>query len=221
MVSPKVVRPSDLVAALANLEEGRTLAIVHELLQRGVGVLEIVEECRKGVEIVGRRYSEGSYYISDLIMSEEIFREVMALLEPHFPRNTWQNGVKVVLGTIEGDIHDIGKNIVGYLLRSAGYTVCDLGVDVPPERFLEALREEGASVLGISVLLTYCFGSVKRTVGLLAEEGLRESVTVVIGGYPVTRRVKEYTGADYHVRDARKVLTLLEGIARGGKPAPR
>jgi len=216
-----VVSASDLVLAIANLEEEKTLAIVRELLRRGVGVMEIVEECRKGVEIVGRRYSEGSYYISDLVMSEEIFREVIALLEPYFPENTCENKMKVILGTIEGDIHDIGKNIVSYLLRSAGYTVCDLGVDVSPERFLEALLEEEASVLGISVRLTYCFGAVKNTVDLLKDQGIREKVTVVIGGYPVTRRVKEYTGADYYVRDARRTLALFEKITRAQRKTRR
>ena len=203
----------DLVGAMSRLEEEKTLALVKEKLAAGVTPMEIVEECRRGIEVVGAKYGEGVFYLSDLIMSEEIFRRVMEILEPNFPPSDSSEGVKIIMGTIEGDIHDLGKQIVVYLLRSSGFKVYDLGVDVPPEKFIEAIKETGASIIGICVLLTYCIGSVKKVVDLLVETGLREKVTVVIGGYPVNAQIKEYTGVDYYGNDALHGLEIFKRIS--------
>jgi len=202
-----------LINAIADLEEEKTLALVREKIKAGETPLDIVEQCRAGVEIVGRRYSEEKYYLSDLIMSEEIFRGVMNILEPHFPKNIGQNGVKIVMGTIEGDIHDLGKNIVINLLRSVGFNVYDLGVDVQPEDFINCLKETGASILGISVLITFSINSVKKVIRLIEDAGLRDKVTIVIGGYPVNEKIREYTGADYFETDPIKSVELFKKIA--------
>ncbi|MDD4402547.1 MAG: cobalamin-dependent protein, partial [Desulfitobacteriaceae bacterium] len=165
-------------------------------------------------EIVGKRYSEGSYYLSDLIMSEAILKEVMDIIEPHFPQNgTDSTATKVIIGTIEGDIHDLGKKIVIYLLRSSGYHVYDLGVDVPPEKFIEAIKETGAKIVGVCVLLTFCIGSVKKLVDLLEEADFRERVKVVLGGYPVDEQIREYTGVDYVANDAVLALDYFKRIS--------
>jgi len=205
---------NDLIDAMANLEEDKAIDIVRKKIENGETAFDIVEQCRKGVEIVGKRYSEGKYYLSDLIMSEAILKEVMDIIEPHFPKNGTcsHDGIKVVMGTIEGDIHDLGKNIFTYLLRSSGYCVYDLGVDVPPEKFIEAIRQTGAKIVGVCVLLTFCIGSIKKLVDLLTETGLRDEVTVVLGGYPVDEQIKEYTGADYVANDAVKGLEVFEQI---------
>lgn len=205
----------DLINAMANLEEEKTLALVREKFQAGETAFAIVEQCRKGVEIVGKRYSKGTYYLSDLIMSEAIFKEIMEIAEPYFPKNgTETNGVKIIMGTIEGDIHDLGKNIVIYLLRSSGYCVDDLGVDVPPERFINAIKETGATVIGVCVLLTFCIGSIKKLVDMMIETGFREKVTIVLGGYPVNSQVKAYTGVDYYANDAVKALEIFEQVSQ-------
>lgn len=203
---------NDLINAIANLEEETTLKLVKEKIASGETPLEIVEQCRKGVEIVGKKYSEEIYYLSDLIMSEEIFRGVMEILEPLFPKNIKQNEIQLIIGTIEGDIHDLGKNIVINLLRSVGFEVHDLGVDVQPVDFVKAVKESGASIIGISVLLTFSINSVKKVIKLLEEAGLRNKVTVVIGGYPVNERIREYTGADYYETDAIKAVELFKRI---------
>jgi methylmalonyl-CoA mutase cobalamin-binding domain/chain len=203
----------DLVGAMSRLEEEKTLALVKEKLEAGVTAMEIVEQCRRGIEVVGSKYGEGVFYLSDLIMSEEIFRRVMEILEPHFPQNDFPGGAKIIMGTIEGDIHDLGKQIVVYLLRSSGFKVYDLGVDVPPEKFVEAVKETGASIIGICVLLTYCIGSVKKVVDLLVETGLKEKVTVVLGGYPVNAQVRDYTGVDYYGNDALHGLEIFKKIS--------
>ncbi len=205
---------SDLIDAMANLEEDKAIAIVRKKIEEGETAFDIVEQCRQGVEIVGKRYSEGKYYLSDLIMSEAILKEVMDIIEPHFPKlgSASNNGTKVIMGTIEGDIHDLGKNIVIYLLRSSGYCVYDLGVNVPPERFVEAIKETGARIVGVCVLLTFCIGYVKKLVDLLEETGLREKVTIVVGGYPVDEQVKEYTGVDYVTNDGVIAMEIFNQI---------
>jgi 5-methyltetrahydrofolate--homocysteine methyltransferase len=199
-----------LIKAMADLDEEQTLAIVKELIESGRSSISIVEDCRKGVEIVGQRYSNGEYFLSDLIMSEEIFRMVMELLEPHIIYENPPNGVPIVMGTVEGDIHDLGKNLVVYLLRSNGFRVYDLGVNVPPEKFVQAVNETGARFLGLSVLLTFCVGSAKKVVDLLKEVGLREKIKVVVGGYPVDRVVKEYTGADDYANDITQAIKIFK-----------
>ncbi|HUW65158.1 MAG TPA: cobalamin-dependent protein [Spirochaetia bacterium] len=209
---------NDLVDSLANLDEDKALTLVRQAVDSGVSALEIVEQCRLGVEIVGRRYSDGAYFLSDLIMSEEILRCIMEIVEPLIPNNGTGNGKKIVMGTIEGDIHDLGKSIVISLLRSNGFKVYDLGVDVAPEVFLRKVRETGARMVGVCVLITYCINSIKKVVSLLKEDNLKDNVSVVIGGYPVNQRVLEYTGADYFGCDAIeavKIFTKLSGMNAG------
>ncbi|MDR3600760.1 MAG: cobalamin-dependent protein [Desulfosporosinus sp.] len=202
----------ELQIAMAELDEDKTLLLVTERVQAGYTSMEIIESCRRGVEIVGEKYSDSHYYLSDLIMSEEILKEVMQILEPYIPVNAAQKGRSIVMGTIEGDIHDLGKNIIIYLLRSAGFQVNDLGVDVTPERFIKAVDETKASILGISVLLSFCVGSIKKVVDLLVDAGLRDKVKVVVGGYPVNQQVKEFTGADFYANDVTEALKIYHEI---------
>lgn len=200
----------ELMRAMADLDEDTTLALVEQRIKIGRTPAEIVEMCKKGVEIVGRRYSEGEYFLSDLIMSEDIFKSVMKIVEPLISEEAPHNGLSIVIGTIEGDIHDLGKNIVVYLLRSSGYKVYDLGVDVSPEAFVKAVSETKSSILGISVLLSFCVGSVKKVMDLLTESGLRDQVKVVVGGYPVNEIVKEYTGVDFYANDITKAIEICQ-----------
>lgn len=199
-----------LIKAMADLDEEQTLLIVKEQIASGRSCVRIVEDCRKGVEIVGQKYGDGEYFLSDLIMSEEIFRGVMELLEPHISSQDPPGGVPIVMGTVEGDIHDLGKNILIYLLRSNGFRVYDLGVNVPPGKFVEAVNETGARIIGMSVLLSFCVGSAKKVVDLLQEVGLRDQIKVIIGGYPVDQVVKEYTGADDYANDIAQAIKIFK-----------
>ncbi len=207
-----------LVNAIADLDEDKVLAVVKDMIQLGDTTLSIIEECQKGVEIVGRRYSEGRYFLSDLVMSESILKDVIEIIEPYLPRSVKKSsGIHIIMGTIEGDIHDLGKNIVIYLLRSAGYRIHDLGVNVPPEKFVNAVKNTGASMVGICMLLSSCVRSVKKVIELLVEAGLRDRVRVVLGGYAVDPYIKDYTGADYFSNDAIEALEIfdrLSGITR-------
>jgi methylmalonyl-CoA mutase cobalamin-binding domain/chain len=204
----------ELIDAIANLEEEGTMTLVQRMIASGYTAAAIIELCRKGVEIVGQRYKEGNYYLFDLIMSREILKDVIEIVEPYFPVKPVQTRAKIVMGTIQGDIHDLGKEIVIFLLRSSGYEVYDLGVDVPPRKFVQSLKETGATILGVCVLLTFCIGYIKELVDLLKREGLRDKVTVVLGGYPVNALVKEYTGADYYSNDAIQGMEIFGRIAQ-------
>ncbi|MDA8222334.1 cobalamin-dependent protein [Desulfosporosinus sp.] len=204
----------ELQIAMADLDEERTLMLVEERVKAGYSSVEIIESCRRGVEVVGEKYSDSHYYLSDLIMSEEILKGVMRILEPYIPTNGSVKGLSIVMGTIEGDIHDLGKNIIIYLLRSSGYQVHDLGVDVTPERFIQAVNETKASILGISVLLSFCIGSIKKVVDLLEDAGLRDKVKVVVGGYPVNQEVKEFTGADFYANDVTEAMRIYREILK-------
>ncbi|HHY59917.1 MAG TPA: cobalamin-binding protein [Clostridia bacterium] len=200
----------ELIKAIAELDEERAIYLVKQQIEAGRSCIDIVEDCRRGVEIVGKKYSQGEYFLSDLVMSEEVFRCVMQVLEPYLAATNPPGGVPVVMGTVEGDIHDLGKNIVTYILRSHGFCVYDLGVNVPPEKFVKAVNETGARYLGLSVLLSFCVGSVKKVVDLLKEVGLRDKVKVVVGGYPVDEIVKEYTGVDAYAQDINQALRIFK-----------
>ena len=204
----------ELQSAMAELDEERTISIVKERLSSGHTALDILESCRRGVEIVGERYNVNTYFLSDLIMSEEILKEVMKVVEPYISVQDSNSGAvrPVVMGTIEGDIHDLGKNIIIYMLRSSGYQVIDLGVDVTPAKFVQAVSETNAPIIGISVLLSFCIGSIKKVVDLLIDAGLRDKVKIVVGGYPVNQTVKEYTGADYYANDVTGALDIYRKI---------
>ncbi|AGA69460.1 putative cobalamin binding protein [Desulfitobacterium dichloroeliminans LMG P-21439] len=202
----------ELLNALADLDEEKTIALVQRHLSEGDSPLKVVEICQLGVEIVGQRYCNGEYYLSDLIMSEEILREVMVILEPLITSEVPANGMTIILGTIEGDIHDLGKNIIHYMLKSSGFRVIDLGVDVSPEAFVRAVNETKAPVIGISVLLSFCISAVKRVVDLLSEAGLRDQVKIIAGGYPVNEIVKDYTGVDYYTNDITNLFDICQKI---------
>jgi methylmalonyl-CoA mutase cobalamin-binding domain/chain len=157
---------------------------------------------------VGELFAAKKYFISQLIFSSEILKNVMNMVRPLLEHtgNAGHAG-KVVVGTVKGDIHDIGKNIVVVLLRGAGFDVLDLGVDVHPERLVQAVRDSQAKVLGLSALLNFTYPEMKTVVEQLGQAGLKDKVTVIIGGAPCNEQVREYCGADYYARDA------IEGVA--------
>ena len=194
---------TDLAKALVNLEKDRVNAIVEDKLKRGIPPLEIVKELNDGMIEVGDRFASCEYFISELIYSSHIMKEVLSKMEPLFGSiEKAESGKKVVIGTVKGDIHDIGKNIVVTLLRNAGFQVIDMGIDVPAERFVEKLKETGAKVLGLSCLLNLAFQEMKNVADTLTKTGIRNQVKVIIGGQPTDEEVREYVGADYYAPDA-------------------
>lgn len=195
---------------LADLDEERVLNTVRQDLAGGVDPLAVLEACREGMLLVGKRYETGDYYVSDLMLAGEIFKQVAEILRPVLKADAGPSKGRVVIGTVQGDIHDIGKDLVVSMLKANGYDVHDLGVDVPPEKFVAALRETGATVLGLSGLLTVGYDAMKATIVAVGAAGLRPQVKIMIGGGPINDEVQTYTGADAWGRDAQVAVALCE-----------
>jgi len=206
-----------LAMHLANLEEESTLALVRDLLAAGHTPLEIIQVCEQGTRAVGERYEQGEYYLSALIMAGEIFHQVVELIQPHLnDAHVADASGKILLGTVQGDIHDIGKNMFGMFVRSTGFAVEDLGVDVAPSRFVERARASQPDVIGLSGLLTTSFDSMRETVRLLRAE-LASSVRpiqIVVGGGMMNAQVCRYVGADYWSSDAMEGIRICQRIVR-------
>lgn len=207
---------NELALALRDLDEDRVYELVEEKIDSGVSPLEIIADCNSGMVAVGELFSNQKYFISQLMFSSEILKNVMARLEPIMKDvDRCETAGTVIIGTVKGDIHDIGKDIVISLLRGSGFTVVDLGVDVPAERFVEAVKETGARVLGMSALLNMTYPEMKTVVDALEAAGIRSGLTVIIGGAPVDERVRAFSGADYYAEDAVAGVNLCKKIYSG------
>jgi methanogenic corrinoid protein MtbC1 len=200
----------DLLNTLADLKENEALAIVKERLNKGEDPMKILDDARKAMEIVGKRFAESEYFIPDLVYSGEILKGINELVKPKLAKGgeTKKLG-KVVIGTVAGDIHDIGKDIVVFMLDVSGFEVYDLGVDVPAQKFVDKLKESGAPVVGLSGFLSLAFDSMKQTVEAIRSAGLGD-VKVMIGGGQITDEIRKYTGADAYGQDAMTGVTLAK-----------
>lgn len=194
-----------LIQNIADLNENTSLKLVQVLIENQIDPLDIVQDCQEGMRQVGERYERGEYFLSALIMAGEIFREVMEIVTPMIKERFRGNETGVILlGTVEGDIHDIGKNNLSLLLSSYGFTVHDLGVDVPPHEFLRQAQKLYPDVIGLSGLLTSSYDSMRRTVELLRHAAQRRvaQIPIIIGGNQLNEQVCQYVGADAWVNDA-------------------
>ena len=201
----------DLVKTLADLKEQEAIKIVEDRLNAKEDPLKILEDARKGMEIVGKRFASSEYFIPDLVYSGEILRTVTEMVKPKLSKagETKKLG-KVVFGTVAGDIHDIGKDIVVFMLDVNGFEVHDLGVDVSAQKFVDKIKETGAPIVGLSGFLTLAFDSMKQTVDAIKAAGLRDNVKVMIGGGQITEEVRKYTGADAYGKDAMAGVSLAK-----------
>jgi trimethylamine corrinoid protein len=205
----------DLVNAIADLKETEALDMVRARLQAEADPLSILADTRKATEVVGRRFAAGEYYIPDLIYSGQILKGITALVKPKLVRAESKTMGKVVIGTVVGDIHNIGKDIVVFMLAANGFEVFDLGVDVPPEKFVQKIRETGAPVVGISGLLTMVYDAMRQTVEAIHAAGLPNQVKIMIGGGMINEEVRRYTGADAFGGDAMDGVTLAKKWSGG------
>jgi methylmalonyl-CoA mutase cobalamin-binding domain/chain len=204
-----ILPESGIGKALAELELEEVEAQVVDAVAAERDPLTILDELRAGMEVVGSRYSTGEYFLSDLILSADIFKNAVSVLEPHIKKEGKAEGVgTVVIGTPKGDIHDIGKNITATLFSVSGFTVRDLGVDVEPQLFIDAVKETDAAVVAMSALITPTFESMKKVVELLKEEGLRDDRYVIIGGGPTTETVRNFVGADAWTLNPKKGVDM-------------
>ena len=201
----------DLVSTLADLKEKEALKIVEDRLSAGEEPLKILDDARRAVEIVGKRFADSEYFIPDLVYSGEILKGITDMVKPKLTKAAEVKRLgKVIIGTVAGDIHDIGKDIVVFMLDVNGFEVYDLGVDVPAQKFVQKIKESGAPIVGLSGFLTLAFDSMKETVEAIKAAGLRDKVKVMIGGGQITEEIKKYTGADAYGRDAMVGVSLAK-----------
>lgn len=200
-----------LVQALVEMKEADALLRAKQLLEQGFAPLEILGSCSKAMEIVGQRFEKGVYFLPHLMMAGEMLKQISGMIKPFIHEQKIHDpGGRVLIGTVEGDIHDIGKNIVIFLLEANGFEVRDIGINQKPEKFVQAIQSFQPQVVGMSGLLTLAFDSMKKTVQAIQDAGLRESVRIVIGGGVVTEKIREYSGADAYAPDAMAGVRLVK-----------
>lgn len=210
---------NDIFTQIANsLIEGEpeaTVELTRQALEHGNEPMTIIREgLMPGMDIVGENFSCGEFFLPDLIIAADGMTQAMQLLEPELRRRnqTLDSPGIVVLGTVKGDIHEIGKSLVGTMLSANGFKVYDLGVNVPNESFIEKLRETGGNILGLSALLTTTMTVQREIINALDEEGLRDNVKVIVGGAPVTRSWADEIGADGYAEDAMGAVQLARQL---------
>lgn len=197
----------EIIKAVSELKEEEVLKLVKEEIENGTDSLKIFKQLQQGMDKIGQLYETSDYFIGDLIMAGIIFREVIELINNYSESNN-DIGKKessigtVLLGTVRGDLHDIGKDIFSGLIQAAGFKVYDLGVDVLPETFVKKAKEIKPDIIGLSGVLTLSLNGMKEVVDKLEEEGLRDTVKVIIGGNSVSPEVCKYIGVDVATKDA-------------------
>ena len=206
----------DLISTLADLKEEEALEIVRERLSAGDDPVGILDDARRALEIVGKRFADCEYFIPDLVYSGEILKAITNIVKPKLTKAADAKRLgKVVVGTVAGDIHDIGKDIVVFMLDVNGFEVFDLGIDVPVQQFVDTIKETGSTVVGLSGFLTLAFRSMKETIEAIEKAGLRNKVRIMIGGGQIDEQVKSFTGADAYGKDAMEAVKLAKGWIGG------
>lgn len=200
----------ELIQAITDMREEDALKITTQLLEDGADPITILDACREAMGIIGQRFETGECFIPELILAGEMLTQISAIIKPRLQQNGENKKIgKVVLGTVEGDIHDIAKDIVGFMLDVNGFEVTDLGVDVPPAKFVETVKKTGANIVGLSGFLTLAFDPMKFTVQALKDAGLAD-VKVMIGGGQIDEQIRQYTGADAYGKDAMAAVSLAK-----------
>jgi 5-methyltetrahydrofolate--homocysteine methyltransferase len=202
---------AELVDAIAEMRDDEAVPLAARLLNTGTPPVDILGACREAMGIVGQRFEEGEYFVPELILAGEMLREISELAKPRLAAaNDAAKLGRIVLGTVTGDIHDIGKDIVYFMLDVNGFEVHDLGVDVSVATFVDKVRQLQPQILALSGFLTLSYDSMKETVEALADAGIRDSVKVMIGGGTVDEQVREFAGADAFGCDAMAAVTLAK-----------
>jgi len=207
----------DLINAVVELDEEKSYKLVKDLINGGTEPENIIDLLRKAVEIVGDKFNKKEYFLTELVMAGEIFTQAAIILEPYLTKDAKNVGEKetIVVGTVKGDVHDIGKNIFITLLKSAGYNVIDLGVDISPEVFVEKVKETDAKIVAYSGLLTVALESMNATTEALKAAGLRDKVKIIIGGLPVDKLWMKKAGADAFTDNAFEGVKIVTKWLRG------
>ena len=202
----------ELITAIAEMNEEEALALTRQLIKDGATPVAILEDCKVAMEEVGRRFEKGEYFIPELILAGEMLSQIAAIVKPRIQQGAGEKKLgTVVFGTVAGDIHDIAKDIVEFMLDINGFQVVDLGVDVPVEKFVEAVKSSGAKIVGLSGFLTLAYDPMKATTA--AVKAVDPEVKVMIGGGQIDEQIREYTGADAYGKDAMAAVAIAKGWA--------
>jgi len=202
--------------SIVDLDREECLRLAQEALDAGINPLEVIENgLKKGIQIVGTKYEEGELFIVDLMMAASAMKAAVELLEPHISAEMKEKASagKIIIGTVEGDIHDIGKTIVSTLLAANGFEVIDLGTEVPASKFIEKIKELKPDIIGMSALLTTTMPKMQEVIEALEKEDLRDAVKVMIGGAPVTKEFAAKIGADGYAKDAEEAIKWAKELA--------
>jgi len=201
----------DLINLIVELQENEAIELVRKKVDDGEDPLNILDQLRIAMAKVGDLYAKEHYYLPDLIMSGEILRQITEILEPKLKTGTKVKSLgKIVLGTVCGDIHDIGKNIVRFMLEANGFEVYDLGTDVSKEKFVENVQEVNAEILALSGFLTLAYDSMKDTIEEFKKAGLRDKMKIMIGGGQIDETIRKYAGADAYGKDAVEAVSIAK-----------
>lgn len=215
MVETKKKFLREIAQAIVDFDEERVRAETKEAFEAGVTPYEIIMEgMAKGMEVVGEKYESMEYFLPELVMAGEAMKAGMEILKPHLEAGEEKPVGKIVIGTVKGDLHDIGKNIVVSMLIGGGFRVHDLGVDVPPEKFLEKVEEVEADIVGLSALLLTTMPEMKVVIDEFKKSGLRDKVKVIVGGRPVTHEFAVEIGADAYAKDATEVVRKAKELTQ-------
>lgn len=188
--------------SIVNLDFEGVQKAAQESLKIGMSPIKAIKGMSNGMEIIGEKFDKKEIFLSELVIAAEVMKEGMEILEPHIKTEDVKAKGKMVIGTVAGDLHDIGKNIVVSLLRAAGFEVVDLGIDVPMEKFVDAVKEHNPQILGMSALLTITMSEMASVIKALEQIGVRQNVKVIVGGAPVTEEFAQEIGADHAAADA-------------------
>jgi 5-methyltetrahydrofolate--homocysteine methyltransferase len=204
----------ELIDAVVDMREEDAVKIAENLLNSGADPLSLLDDCREALGIIGGKFAAGECFVPELILAGEMLRQVGAMVKPKLSSSgagAQKKIGKIVFGTVEGDIHDIAKDIVVFMLDINGFDVMDLGVDVPAAKFVEAVKSFKPQVVGLSGFLTLAYDPMKNTVQALKDAGLRDSVKIMIGGGQMDVQVAAYAKADAYGKDAMAAVTLSKG----------
>lgn len=201
----------DLVFLISELKKKEAIQVTEQRLKAGEDPLRILDDGKKAMQIVGARFSEGTYFIPDLVYSGKILEQIAELVKPGLSQapQTGKLG-RIVLGTVAGDLHDLGKNLVTFMLDVSGFAVYDLGIDVKPQIFVDKIREVKPQIVGLSGFLTSVYQAMKDTVDAIAAAGLRKDVKIMIGGGVMDEEVRKFAGADAYGQDAMAAVNLAK-----------
>jgi corrinoid protein of di/trimethylamine methyltransferase len=201
----------ELYNAVVSGDAKATNAITKQALAEGIDPLKLVNEYMvPAMDEVGRRFEANEYFVPELLISARAMKAALELIRPMLTARGDQPVGRVAIGTVKGDLHDIGKNLVASLLEGGGFEVIDLGVNVPPEKFIATVKEKNANIIAMSALLTTTMPSMKTTIEALKQAGVREQVKILIGGAPITQKYADEIGADGYSENAVGAVALAK-----------